>query len=97
MSDRRETLYWSALIGGKIRERRKQLGLRLEDLSLLSGSSVPTLSHIERGQRDVKLSTLVALCAALRTDLPSLLENGEKSARPVQPGGPVGYDLDEDL
>lgn len=96
MSDRGETLYWAARIGGKIRERRKQLGLSLEDFSRLSGSTVPTLSHIERGQRDVKLSTLVALCSALRTDLPSLLENEEKSSGPSQSGGPVGYDLGDD-
>lgn len=94
MAGRTDTLYWAARIGRRIRERRKQLGLSLEDFSRLSGSSVPTLSHIERGQRDVKLSTLVALCAALRTDLPSLL--GDDRQEEASPRGAGGYDLDED-
>ena len=52
--------------------RAKSAGLNLEQLSLLSGAAVPTLSIIERGKRDVKLSTLVSLADALRVELPDL-------------------------
>ena len=63
---------WSVRIGRRIRTQRKSAGLSLEQLSLLSGAAVPTLSIIERGKRDVKLSTLVSLADALRIDLPDL-------------------------
>lgn len=63
---------WSVRIGRRIRAQRRSAGLSLEQLSLLSGAAVPTLSIIERGKRDVKLSTLVSLADALRIDLPDL-------------------------
>lgn len=63
---------WAVRIGRRIRARRKSAGLNLEQLSLLSGAAVPTLSIIERGKRDVKLSTLVSLADALRIELPDL-------------------------
>ena len=66
MSNHSNELFWAVKIGSKIRAHRKKLGLRLEELSLLSGSTVSTVSNIERGKRDVKLSTLVSLALALR-------------------------------
>ena len=57
MSRQSETLQWAQMIGDRLRERRKHLGLSLEDLSRLSGSTVATLSNIEWGKRHVKLST----------------------------------------
>lgn len=96
MSEQINTLHWAAKIGGKLRARRQHLGLSLEDLSRLSGSTVPTLSHIERGTRDVKLSTLVSLATALRVDLPELFDDRKDQA--IEPGpelGPTGYDLDQ--
>ena len=67
---------WSVRIGRRIRARRKSAGLNLEQMSLLSGAAVPTLSIIERGKRDVKLSTLVSLADALRIELPDLFTVG---------------------
>lgn len=97
MADRIDTLHWAAAIGGKLRERRKLLGLSLEDLSRLSGSTIPTLSNIERGKRDVKLSTLVSLANALRIDLSALfVDDGSNEANPAPQPGPAGYDLDAD-
>lgn len=97
MSERIDTLYWAEKIGTKLRERRKLLGLSLEDLSRLSGSTVPTLSNIERGKRDVKLSTLVSLAAALRIDLSALFVKNEPTDAKHEPlSGTVGYDLDDD-
>ncbi len=89
--------HWIMVIGNRIRKRRKDLGLSLEDLSMLSGSTVPTLSIIERGKRDVKLSTLIALAAALRIELPILFggeDGSEKNAEPVSTS--EGYDLGDD-
>lgn len=74
MKQSAETLAWAEKIGASIRARRKSLGLSLEELSRLSGSTIPTLSHIERGTRDLKLSTLVSLSLALRTELPALFQ-----------------------
>lgn len=97
MPERKDTIEWAKQIGAALRTRRKGLGLSLEDLSRLSGSTVPTLSHIERGTRDVKLSTLVSLAAALRIDLSSLFINGEATeAKKQSLPGHVGYDLDDD-
>lgn len=97
MSQPSETLAWAEKIGGRLRERRKSLGLSLGDLSRLSGSTVPTLSNIERGTRDVKLSTLVSLTSALRLDLPRLFEEGNKSGENQSSGKDTGgYRLDDD-
>lgn len=96
MSDSSETPQWAAKLGDRLRQRRKSLGLSLEDLSRLSGSTVPTLSNIERGKRDVKLSTLVSLAGALRVDLSELFVTNEvKDQGSEPPSGPVGYNLDD--
>lgn len=97
MSENTDTIEWAKKIGASLRNRRKGLGLSLEDLSRLSGSTVPTLSNIERGTRDVKLSTLVSLAAALRIDLSSLFIQDEITDTEHKPqSGTVGYDLDDD-
>lgn len=98
MTNSAETLAWAEKIGSRIRSRRKRLGLSLEDLSRLSGSTVPTLSNIERGTRDVKLSTLVSLSLALRIELPVLFQDDAASTITTTPPDPVhgGYDLEDD-
>ncbi len=72
---------WASRIGNQVRAQRRAHGIRQEDLSLLSGATVATVSHIERGTRDIKLSTLVSLANALHTDLPSLLGTKEETRR----------------
>lgn len=98
MKQSAETLAWAEKIGARIRSRRRSLGLSLEDLSRLSGSTVPTLSHIERGTRDLKLSTLVSLSLALRTELQTLFQADTLSpAKTTSPDpGQDGYDLEDD-
>ena len=89
------TKQWIEKVGTKLRERRKALGLSLEDLSRLSGSTVPTLSNIERGKRDVKLSTLVSLAIALRLELSQLfIDESAKNLAPRHDN--AGYNLDDD-
>ena len=97
MSKQLDTLRWAGKIGERLRHRRRTLELSLEELSRLSGSSVPTLSNIERGKRDVKLSTLVALSNSLRIDLSALFnESGHEDKQRKSSHGSVGYDLDDD-
>lgn len=97
MTWRPDVAHWTTRIGGRIRSRRKDLGLTLEDLSVLSGSAVPALSNIERGKCDVKLSTLIALAAALRIELPIRFASEEDSTTSAEPfGTSEGYDLDDD-
>jgi len=91
------TRCWAAKIGARVRARRKSMGLGLEEFSRLSGVTVPTLSHIERGKRDVKLSTLVSLTLAFRIDLPDLFEDeAVDNKSQVAIAGADGYDLDDD-
>ncbi len=97
MSKQLQTLQWARRIGKNLRNRRKLEELTLEELSRLSGSSVPTLSSIERGKRDVKLSTLVALAAALRVDLSALFhEDSSFDRQSISNSGSGGYVLDDD-
>jgi len=88
---------WTKKIGQRLRTLRHAQGLSLEDLSRLSGATAPTLSNIERGTRDVKLSTLVSLTAALRTELSLLFEESQNTDRYTdQSSDSPGYDLDDD-
>ncbi len=103
---------WHVLIGDNIRRIRTELGLTLNELSLLSGIEAANLSRVERGLRDVKISTLAKVAAALRVELPDLLvpddpdlavpadTNPFASGDGHLPPGPTrdakGYDLDVD-
>ncbi|MEM5518958.1 helix-turn-helix transcriptional regulator [Henriciella sp. AS95] len=91
-----DTQRWTEHIGQKIRELRKAEGLTLDGLSRISGATVPTLSHIERGTRDVKLSTLIGLARALRVRLPDLLVPSGQTAAERSTPSIDGYDLDDD-
>lgn len=87
---------WIDRIGQTLRRRRKELDLSLEDLSRLSGATVPSLSNIERGKRDVKLSTLVNLATALRIDLAELFTDDASETDTEAQDLPIGYDLEND-
>ncbi len=90
---------WQNNIGQKLRKHRKALHLSLTDLSRLSGVAVPALSHIENGNRDVKLSTLVRLSDALRIDPSKLFstDNENLTTIPKSQTKPTGgYDLGDD-
>lgn len=88
---------WSVRIGRRIRAQRKSAGLSLEQLSLLSGAAVPTLSIVERGKRDVKLSTLVSLADALRIDLADLFTvDGTEDPLPGSLEAAESHDMEND-
>lgn len=84
-------------IGGKVRLRRKALGLNLNDLSRLSGIAVPALSLIETGRRDVKLSTLVRLANSLRISIADMMLTDRDTNKTTMDGDQQepGYDLDD--
>jgi transcriptional regulator with XRE-family HTH domain len=60
-------------LGQALRSLRQSKGLNLEDLSRLSGVGIATLSNLENGNRDPKLSTITRILKALRSDLRDLL------------------------
>jgi len=52
-------------IGDKVRERRKFLNLRQEDLADISEISERTLRDIEKGSANPELKSLMRLCEVL--------------------------------
>ena len=69
-------------LAGRIRDRRKALGLNQKALAELAGfPALQSISQIEKGQRDVKAWELVRLAKALRTSVADLL--AEEGPQPV--------------
>lgn len=66
-----------ARVGAKVRSRRKQLGLTLNDLSDRTGVSVSMLSMLERGIASASIGTLVAVASALSMHLYDLFDHPE--------------------
>lgn len=68
-------------MGTTIRDARRAQGLRLVDLSRLSGVALATLSDLENGTRDTRLSSYQRVFDALGLDAakatgPQASENG---------------------
>ena len=80
-------------VGQRIRARRGTEGLTLDQLARLSGISGPALSLIETGKRDVRLTTLARIAAALRLPLEVLLAAGKEGLEEGSPDVGEGYDL----
>ena len=83
-------------VGQRIRARRVAEGLTLDQLARLCGISGPALSLIETGKRDVRLTTLARIAAALRLPLEVLLAEG-KGREEGSPDAGEGYDLKDFL
>ncbi|HET7477517.1 MAG TPA: helix-turn-helix domain-containing protein [Dermatophilaceae bacterium] len=60
-------------IGRRVRHLRRRQGRTLDDLAAATGISASSLSLIENGKREAKLSLLSSLAAALGTSLSELL------------------------
>jgi len=78
-------------VGARIRQAREAAGLRLHELALLSGFSAPALSMIETGKRDLRLSSLFRLAAALRLNPADLIQGA--SSGDEASASEAGYDL----
>lgn len=78
-------------VGYRIRRARLAAGLTQPHLSRLCAISAPALSLIERGKRDVRITTLHRIADALRVPIAELIADDE--AVPELSGD--GYDLSE--
>ncbi|MFH5773244.1 helix-turn-helix domain-containing protein [Paracoccus sp. NGMCC 1.201697] len=78
-------------LGGLIRDTRRAQGLRLVDLSRLSGVALATLSDLENATRDTRLSSYQRVFDALGIDSAAI------TALPAGPDSGEGYDLDDAL
>ena len=56
------------LLGDVLRERRRELGLTLREVSAQARVSLGYISEIERGQKEASSELLASLCSAM--DLP---------------------------
>lgn len=60
--------------GEKIAEIRKAKNLTQLELATLCGSNVSSVSHAERGDFNIKISSLLLLSKALKTDIASFID-----------------------
>lgn len=56
-------------LGRIIRDRRKSMGLTQALAGKMVGVHQPTISEVERGEREVKIDTLLKLIGALQLEL----------------------------
>lgn len=56
-------------LGRRIREKRKQLGFTLEQLSGLSGTSIRFLSELERGKQTIEIGKALNIVRCLGLEL----------------------------
>jgi transcriptional regulator with XRE-family HTH domain len=82
-----------AKVGAQIRKLRGTRGLNLHELARLCGISAPALSLIENGKRDLRLSSLYRIAAALRVGAGNLLDVPEETPPARETSERRGYDL----
>jgi transcriptional regulator with XRE-family HTH domain len=66
-------------VGARIRDERKRLGLVQDDFAAKLATDAPTISRVERGNKDLRLSELHQVAVVLGTtprDLVSVTTNG---------------------
>ena len=82
-------------VGGHIRMARLAAGLSLQQLARLTGVSIGALSQIETGQRDLRMTTLARIAAALRQPPAALLGRADEGGGEGGANLSSGYDLGE--
>lgn len=94
----------SPAVGERLRERRRELKMTLQEVADTAGFSVGFISQIERGITVPSLTSLVAVCRALKTEIGSFFQTQRVDApvtrhegRPVfavggTPGSAVSYE-----
>jgi transcriptional regulator with XRE-family HTH domain len=79
------------MLGRRVRERRRRLGLTLKDLAQRTGLSVPFLSQVENGKRP-SLASLFSLARVLDTTPEALLAGpAREDVAFVEAGGGTRY------
>lgn len=62
-----------AAIGAVVRKRRDDIGLSQDELAHLAGMHRTYIGSVERGERNVTLGSLIAICSALQLQPHELL------------------------
>lgn len=62
-----------SVLGEALRRARQEQGRTLADVALAAKISLPYLSEVERGRKEVSSEVLAALCEALGIELADLL------------------------
>ncbi|MBY8863360.1 XRE family transcriptional regulator [Nocardia sp. CA2R105] len=70
-------------IGSRIRTRRREARLTLNDLASQTGVSVSMLSMLERGLASASVGTLIAVASALKIPMQELFEEDGEDDSPV--------------
>lgn len=83
-------LRWKDVLGDVLRDERLRQGRTLADVADEAAVSLPYLSEIERGRKDVSSDVLHAVHDALGLELTDVLERATRRLAPrAQRGGPV--------
>jgi transcriptional regulator with XRE-family HTH domain len=72
----------AARLGQELRRRRRSLGISQEDLSVLAGISIHTLSNLESGKANPSLDVLEPLLDCLGLDLSLHARSSSASEKP---------------
>jgi ribosome-binding protein aMBF1 (putative translation factor) len=62
------------VFGEVLRDERTEQGRTLSEVAERAAVSLPYLSEVERGRKDVSSDVLASICAALELPLPTLLD-----------------------
>lgn len=74
------------VLGKRIANLRKQKGMSQEEFADVSGKMINTISNIERGLSDPKVTTLMSIAKALNISMEELFsENKQEQASKVLP------------
>ena len=89
MSSSAKTTDEDRIIGGRIRQRREELGLSQKDLGTMLGISYQQVHKFERGQNRLTAGRLMQICTHLDCE-PNHLMGAPKAVA----GGPTGPEND---
>jgi transcriptional regulator with XRE-family HTH domain len=63
------------MLGHRVREKRKQLGITQEELAHIADIDRSYIGGVERGERNLTFNVLCAICAALECDVATLTQD----------------------
>ncbi len=75
---------WSEVLGDVLREERRRQQRTLADVAERAAVSLPYLSEVERGRKEISSDLLAAVITSLEVDLASVLE---RAAGQIRSGG----------